>query len=397
MDLVFLDNIDKSQYVIAFYELEGKHSLADAAWELAIGQSVGNPNVRNEWETDDLFITYSAKVIGNRVEMATQKRGIVQIAFPSVNTNWKEDGITQLMVQLMGGQLDIDNITYCRLLSLEFPDSVKSAFLGPKYGIKGIREYIGVQDRPVLGGIIKPKTGITPEVLLKMVQELVEGGVNFIKEDEILSNPDFCPISVRVPLIMDYIKKSGKKVIYAVCINSDFPYVIDRVKQVHELGGNAVHINFWNGLGVYKAVRELDLPIFVHFQKSGDKILTDKTHRFSIDFSVICQLAGMMGVDFIHAGMWGGYSSTEKDELTGILNELYKNDVLPALSCGMHPGLVGAIENQFGIQFMANTGGAIHGHPNGSKAGATAMRSAIDKNTDCEQYKTAIKKWGLVE
>lgn len=397
MDLVFLENVPKEEYIIASYELEGANSLADAAWELAIGQSVGNPNVRNTWETDELFIKYSAKVIGNKNDYINVTRGIVQIAFPVVNTNWKEDGITQLMVQLMGGQLDIDNIKYCRLLKLEIPDVVKSAFLGPKYGIKGIREYIGVSDRPVLGGIIKPKTGITPEILLKMVKELVEGGVNFIKEDEILSNPDFCPISVRVPMIMDYIKQSGKKVIYAVCINSDFPYIIDRVKQVYELGGNAVHINFWNGLGVYRAVRELDLPIFIHFQKSGDKILTDKTHRFSIDFEVICQLAGMMGVDFIHAGMWGGYSSTEKDELSGILNELYKYDVLPALSCGMHPGLVNAIEKEFGIQFMANTGGAIHGHPGGSKNGAIAMRSAIDKNTDCEQYKRAIEKWGLVQ
>jgi ribulose-bisphosphate carboxylase large chain len=397
MDLVFLGSINEDEYVIAEYELEGVNSLADAAWELAIGQSVGNPNVRNQWETDDLFIKYSAKVIGNRDELLLVKRGIVKIGFPVVNTNWKEDGITHLMVQLMGGQLDIDNIKYCRLLKLEFPESVKAAFMGPKFGIKGIREYIGVQDRPVLGAIIKPKTGISPEILLKMVQELVEGGVNFIKEDEILSNPDFCPISVRVPMVMDYIKKSGKKVIYAVCINSDFPYVINRVKEVYKLGGNAVHINFWNGLGVYKAVRELDLPIFVHFQKSGDKILTDKTHRFSIDFKVICQLAGMMGVDFIHAGMWGGYSSTEKDELSGILNELYVHDVLPALSCGMHPGLVGAIEKNYGIQFMANTGGAIHGHPGGSMKGAIAMRSAIDKNVDCKQYKIAIDKWGLIE
>jgi len=397
MDLVFLQHINKEEYIIADYELEGSNSLADAAWELAIGQSVGNPNVRNQWENDELFIKYSAKVIGSRDNLSLLKRGIVQIAFPVVNTNWKEDGITQLMVQLMGGQLDIDNIKYCRLLNLEFPDSVKAFFMGPKYGIKGIREYIGVQDRPVLGAIIKPKTGITPEILLKMVKELVEGGVNFIKEDEILSNPDFCPISVRVPMIMDYIRQSGKKVIYAVCINSDFPYIIDRVKQVYELGGNGVHINFWNGLGVYKAVRELDLPIFVHFQKSGDKILTDKTHRFSIDFKVICKLAGMMGVDFIHAGMWGGYSSTEKEELKGILDELHSHDVLPALSCGMHPGLVGAIEKNYGIQFMANTGGAIHGHPNGSKNGAIAMRSAIDKNIDCEQYKLAIQKWGLIE
>jgi ribulose 1,5-bisphosphate carboxylase large subunit-like protein len=133
MDLVFLPCVDKSQHVIATYELEGAHSLSDAAWELAIGQSVGNPNVRNQWESDDLFITYSAKVIGNKDDFVNIKRGIVQIAFPCVNTNWKEDGITQLMVQVMGGQLDIDNIKYCRLLKLEFPEVVKTAFLGPKY------------------------------------------------------------------------------------------------------------------------------------------------------------------------------------------------------------------------------------------------------------------------
>jgi ribulose-bisphosphate carboxylase large chain len=254
-----------------------------------------------------------------------------------------------------------------------------------------------VEDRPILGGIVKPKTGITPAILLEMVKEMVEGGVNFIKEDEILSNPDFCPIRERVPLIMDYIKSTGKKVIYAVCINSDFPYVLDRVKQVYELGGNAVHINFWNGLGVYKAVRELDLPLFIHFQKSGDKILTDKTHRFSMDFKVICALAGMMGVDFIHAGMWSGYNSTDETDLRDIMNILHTHGVMPALSCGMHPGLVKAIEAKFGIEFMANTGGAIHGHPNGSFAGATAMRSAIDGKDECEQYKIAIKKWGLIK
>ena len=395
--MIFTTEVDASKYFIATYDLEGKVSLRDAAWELAIGQSVGNPNVRNQWETDELFEKYSAKVIGIESELRTVCRGIIQIAFPIVNTNWKEDGITQLMVQVMGGQLDIDNVLYCRLLKLEFPIDVEQCFLGPKFGITGIREYVESPDRPLLGGIVKPKTGISPEVLLEMVKEMVEGGVNFIKEDEILSNPEFCPISVRVPMIMDYIKQSGKKVIYAVCINSDFPYVIDRVKQVYELGGNAVHINFWNGLGVYKAVRELDLPIFIHFQKSGDKILTDKSHRFSIEFSVLAKLAGMMGVDFIHAGMWGGgYSSMDDGELQNIMDVLHSYNVMPALSCGMHPGIVNAIKDTFGHQFMANTGGAIHGHPNGSRSGATAMRSAIDQNFECEQYKIAIDKWGLV-
>lgn len=394
--MIFVESVNEYDYFIATYELEGKHSLRDASWELAIGQSVGNPNVRNKWETDELFEKYSCKVIGNESELSKVKRGTIQIAFPIVNTNWKEDGITQLMVQVMGGQLDIDNITHCRLIDIKFPVNVIEYFKGPKFGISQIRDYVNVNDRPLLGAIIKPKTGITPELLAKVVEELVEGGVNFIKEDEILSNPDFCPISVRVPLVMDIIKRSGRNVVYCVCINSDFPYVIDRVKEVHRLGGNGVHINFWNGLGVYKAVRELDLPIFVHFQKSGDKILTDKNHRFSIDFNVICQLAGLMGVDFIHCGMWGGYMSSDEDELKQILDTLHRHNIMPALSCGMHPGIVNAIKNRFGINFLANCGGNIHGHPNGSKAGALAMRSAIDENFDCPEYKIAIEKWGLV-
>ena len=395
--IIFQENVDRTTHFIATYDLEGAKSVRDAAWDLAIGQSVGNPNVRNEWETDELFEKYSCKVEGNEESMRQVKRSIVKIGFPIINTNWKEDGITQLLVQVMGGQLDIDTILYCRLLSLEFPPEVQKCFLGPKYGITGIREYTGVKDLPLLGGIIKPKTGITSDVLLEMVKQLVEGGVNFIKEDEILSNPSFCTIEDRVPKIMNYINSCGRKVIYAVCINADYPYIIDRVKRVHELGGNAVHVNFWNGLGVYKSIRELDLPIFVHFQKSGDKILTDINHRFSIDFDVICHLATMMGVDFIHAGMWGGYSTADEDTLRKTLSVLHDGNVLPALSCGMHPGIVNAIEKRFGVNFMANTGGAIHGHPSGSRAGASAMRSAIDKNFDSADYKAAIEKWGIVD
>ena len=394
--MIFKESVNMEENFIATYILEGKKSLRDAAWELAIGQSVGNPNIRNKWESDELFEKYSCKVIGHENELSKINRGTIKIAFPIINTNWKEDGITQLMVQVMGGQLDINNITYCRLIDLKFPSRVVEHFKGPKFGISKIREFVGIKDRPLLGAIIKPKTGITPEILSKMVEELVDGGVNFIKEDEILSNPEFCPISVRVPLVMDVIKRSGRNVVYCVCINSDFPYVIDRVKEVHSLGGNGVHINFWNGLGVYKAVRDLDLPIFVHFQKSGDKILTDKNHRFSIDFNVICQLAGLMGVDFIHSGMWGGYMSTDEEELQQILDTLHKHNVMPALSCGMHPGIVNAVRKRFGIDFLANCGGNIHGHPNGSNAGAQAMRSAIDEDFDCLEYKIAIEKWGLI-
>jgi ribulose-bisphosphate carboxylase large chain len=242
-----------------------------------------------------------------------------------------------------------------------------------------------------LGAIVKPKTGISASILLEMVKELVEGGVNFIKEDEILSDPSFCTIEERVPLIMNYLK--DKNVIYSVSIHSDFPYLLDRVKRVYELGGNSVHINFWCGLGSYKAIRELDLPIFIHFQKSGDKILTNKNHDFHIDWKVISKLAGMMGVDFIHAGMIGGYYKWDEQEVIDSVKILQEHNVMPALSCGFHPGLTDWVTSKVGFDYMANVGGSIHGHPDGTLAGATAMRQSID-GVIGEEFQKAINKWG---
>ena len=374
-------SLDLEKYFIVKYYLESRTTLEDAAWNLAIGQSVGNPKVRNQWETDELFENHSCKIIvAENPELRSvlaDKKGIVEIAFPVVNIDFKTDGIAHMLVNIMGGQLDIDDVNKCHVLDITFPESVKKYFLGPKFGITGIREFTGVdEDKPLFGAIVKPKTGITPEVLLEMVKELVEGGVNFIKEDEILSDPIFCPIEVRVPLIMDYLK--DKNVVYCVSIHADPHHILDRVKQVYELGGNGVHVNFWCGLGVYKAIRELDLPIFVHFQKSGDKILTNKNHDFHIDWRVICKLAGMMGVDFIHAGMIGGYYKWDEIEVLDSVDILQDHNVMPALSCGFNSSLTQMVTDKVGPNYMANVGGAIHGHKDGTLAGALEMRKSID-------------------
>ena len=381
-------------YFVAKYFLESETNLKEAAWALSIGQSVGNPNVRNAWETDELFENHSCLILGDADELANKKTGVVKIAFPICNTDWETDCVSHLLCQLMGGQMDIAIIKKCHLLNVDVPDAVKKYFKGPKFGIKGIRKFVNCHNKPLFGGIVKPKIGVTPETLLDMVKEMVEGGVNFIKEDEIMSNPACCPMEKRVPLIMDYIK--DKNVIYSVCVNSDPAHVLDRVKKAHSLGANSVHINFWSGLGVYKSIRDLDLDLFIHFQKSGDRVLTNANHDYHIAWDVICDLAGLMGVDFIHAGMWGGYLSDNEDDLKKTLSILTDHGVMPALSCGMHPGLVEAINKRFGTEYMANVGGAMHGHPLGTKSGALAMRQAIDKKPN-EEYKIAIEKWGLVE
>jgi ribulose-bisphosphate carboxylase large chain len=208
-----------------------------------------------------------------------------------------------------------------------------------------------------------------------------------------MSNPICAPLERRVDIIANYLAKQSRKIVFCHTINADPHVIVDRVKRVYELGGNGVHINIFSGLGVYNSIRKLDLPLFLHFQKSGDKVFTDASHRFSIAWPVICQLATLMGVDTIQTGMIGGYSNDDPDELMISMQILRDGNTTPVLSCGMHAGLIDYVTSRVGIDYMANAGGAVHGHPGGTVAGARAIRQSIDK-TPGEEYSIAIAKWG---
>lgn len=391
-----ITEVDSCEYYIATYDMSSSSSLRDAAWNLAIGQSVGNPNVRNEWETDDLFEKHSCIIIGDEKELSVKTKGQVKIAFPVINTDWNTDGISHLLCQLMGGHVDIDIVTKCRLIKLDLPEKVTTNFLGPKFGLSGFRKFVGQYDKPLFGSIVKPKIGISSETLLEMVKQMVDGGVDFIKEDEIMSNPSCAPLERRVDLIANYLAKQSSKVVFCHTINCDPHIVVDRVRMVHSLGGNGVHINVFSGFGVYNSIRKMDLPLFLHFQSSGAKVTTDINHRFSISWPVICQLATLMGVDTIQTGMVGGYSNDDPNEILECLKILRDGNTTPALSCGFHPGLVQKVNEIAGIDYLANAGGSVHGHPGGTISGAKAMRQAIDK-TFGKEYNIAIDKWGLIK
>ena len=165
------------------------------------------------------------------------------------------------------------------------------------------------------------------------------------------------------------------------------------MQRVHELGGNGVHINVFSGLGSYMSIRKMDLPLFLHFQKSGDRLFTEKGNRYSISWPVVCQLATLMGVDTIQTGMIGGYSNDDPVELIKAMKILRDGNTTPVLSCGFHPGLVDKVNSTVGVEYMVNAGGAIHGHPGGTLSGAKAMRQAVDNNHSVE-YEVAIEKWG---
>jgi ribulose-bisphosphate carboxylase large chain len=389
-------SVADDKYYIAEYFLESETNLRDAAWNLAIGQSIGNPSARSEFESEELFKNHSCLILGNEKELMKDDAGIIKIAFPVANINFATDGITQVLVQTMGGQCDIKNIKTCFLCDIEFPPSMMKHLKGPKFGLKGMKAFCGVDEKtPLFGGITKPKVGLSPQRHLDLVKCLVDGGCNFIKEDEILSDPDHCRIEDRVPLVMNYL--AGKKIFYCVSIHADAPYLLERVKQVYDLGGNGVHVNFHAGLGSFKAIRNLDFPMLMHYQKSGDKLLNSNYHRYLIEEKLMFKLVGLSGCDTLHAGMIGGYYKTREKETKEIIQMLNDINCVPALSCGMHPGLIDHITNILGHgNWMANVGGALFSHPGGTLAGVKAMAQAVSGNYG-QEYHDAIKKWGKIK
>ena len=136
--------LDREKYFVVTYKLESDKNLRDAAWNIAIGQSVGNPNVRNRWETEDLFKNHSCLILADETELQNKTSGEVKIAFPVINTDWETDGISHLLCQIMGGHVDIDLVKKCRVVKLDLPQSVTKHFAGPKFGISGMRKFTGL-------------------------------------------------------------------------------------------------------------------------------------------------------------------------------------------------------------------------------------------------------------
>jgi ribulose-bisphosphate carboxylase large chain len=418
---LYKEDIEKEKHIIATYSISA-NEFGKAVKEIAVGQSIGNPNVRTPRETPRLLSDHLAKIIfiDSVEEISLDKKhpntsyGIVKIAYPLANFG-TGDGVTQLICTLMGGQMDIDNITSCRLLDIDFPREYLKEFKGPKIGMDDIKKRTKAINRPLLGGIVKPKTGMSIEQLEELVEELLIGGVDFIKEDEILGNPSICKFEQRVPRIAKLIKKyeeiQDREIFYAPCINGDYPYFLERAKFASQHGLKAVHLNVWAGLPAYKSLRDLDMTdTAIFFQKSGDKVMTSNKNPYSISWKVMCDLARMSGADFIHAGMWGGYLDEPKEDLDKVMLSLRNGSnfrkTVPSLSCGSHPGLVDTTVANYGNDLMMNVGGAIQGHPNGTTSGVIAMRQAMDKplNVDMLSYmqdkpelKAAIEKWGYVD
>ena len=108
-----------------------------------------------------------------------------------------------LIATVAGNLFELRDVSGLKLLDIAFPDVFKDAYPGPQFGIAGTRELAGVYDRPIIGTIVKPSVGLTPESTASLVEDLADADIDFVKDDELIANPPYSPIKDRVSVVTE--------------------------------------------------------------------------------------------------------------------------------------------------------------------------------------------------
>lgn len=338
-------------------------------------------------------------------------KGIIKIAYPSLNFSHDLPAILTTVF----GKLSLDGEV--KLLDLDFSNEVKSAFPGPKFGVTGIRELVQVYDRPLLMSIFKGVIGRDLDYLKDQLRQQVLGGVDLVKDDEILFDNPLTPFDNRIlagkEVLHQVYEETGHKALYAVNLSGKTFDLKDKAKRAAELGANVLLFNvFAYGLDVLQSLAEdpdVTVPIMAHPAVSG-AYTASSLYGFASPL-LLGKLLRISGADFSLFPSPYGSVALDREEALGIAQNCLKNEAykqaFPVPSAGIHPGLVPLLMNDFGIDSVINAGGGVHGHPNGAIGGGRAFRAAIEATiagkslkeaaTTSEDLKLAIDLWGAKE
>lgn len=387
---------EATQHIRVTYRVETTGSVEALAAKIAGDQSTGT-FTEIPGETEALKERCAARVAAIRAlppshfpafpsaEPGPYHRADVDILFPLevVGTD-----IVALLTICLGGVFSIKDLTGIRIVDLDLPPAFLRAHPGPRFGIQGSRRLTAVQGRPLIGTIIKPNLGLSPEDSARIARELVEAGVDFIKDDEKLMNPAYSPVEARVkaimPIILDHEQKTGKKVMYAFGLSSADP---DQMLRHHDAiaaaGGNAALVNIVSigpaGLAFLRRRTELVL----HGHRNGWDILT-RHPALGFAFEVYQKIWRLLGVDQIQInGIAAKYWETDESFVRSFkacsMPLRHADDrALPVVCSGQWGGQAPETYRQTGqtVDLMYLGGGGIVGHPGGPGAGVRAIRQA---------------------
>ncbi len=412
----------KTDLILQFRVYPSKEfNLKESASMVAGESSIGT------WTEVKTMNSNIAKKLTPKVFYIDNKKNRVRIAYP---IDLFELGNLPNILSSVGGNIyGMKSIKGLFWEDVNIPKIMLNSFKGPKFGIKGVRKYLKVKNRPLVGTIVKPKVGLTSKQHADVAYNSWLGGCDIVKDDENLSNQNFNQFKKRVKSTLKAMKKAekitGEKKVYLANCTAETEEMKKRIKFVEENKGNYIMLDIITlGWAAVQTARNFTkLPIHAH--RAGhamfDRIEDSKGRGFGMSMEVIAQFSRMIGVDTLHIGTAYGKMSGAKDEVLHIEKEIEnrftkktnKNlsqkwynikPIFGVASGGVYPGLVPKIIKFMGKDIVIQAGGGIHGHPQGSTAGAKAMRQAVDaslKNISLKKYsqnhselKQALKVWG---
>ncbi|MFH1282700.1 MAG: RuBisCO large subunit C-terminal-like domain-containing protein [bacterium] len=377
-----------SQYIEVTYFVESELSLEKAANHITRFKSTVN------WDqAADEFEKVNNPFAGRLIEITNQKfdkssktyAGQIRVAFP-----WRNFGprIPNLISNLFGELFELKMYRKLKVIDILLPDKYIEQFRGPQFGYQRIKELIRFeQPRPLIGAVFTPSLGLSNHDLASLAYEAASGGVDLIKDDEVISDSYFSLVEDRVKQISRALKKveleTGRKVLYAVNITDR----VDMLKQLSDVvlgaGGNSVMINVSAvGLSALRVISEkTKLPIFC------DRVFTPAFTRSSdwgLSMKVFMKLCRLAGGDIISCGGINGpyYESNEEViDNSKVCLEVMGN-LKQSLPVNFGDHWAGSVSDSFKAfghnKYLHLFGKGIFAHPDGARDGAKSVIQAYE-------------------
>ena len=386
----------------AHYHIETPYDPEKAAAILAGEQSSGT-FVSVPGETKELKERFAA-----RVESVEHLETVSQPAIPgafskdglyrraNIHVSWSIENfgynLPALISTLQGNLYEITQFTGLKLMDLELPNSYSKQFSGPKFGIDGCRRLTSVESgRPLIGTIIKPSVGLTPDETARIVKTLAVAGIDFIKDDELMADTANSPFEKRVDALMQVINQhaenTGKKVMYAFNISDEMDVMRKKYDYVAAAGGTAAMISL-NSVGISGTKKICDNgQLAIHGHRNGWGML-NRHPLLGIEFAAYQKLWRLAGVDQLHVNgiqnkFWESDDSVVRSIEACLKPFLGGYSVLPVVSSGQWGGQ--AFETYRRVpttDLLYMAGGGIMAHPDGASGGVVALQQAWNSAVD---------------
>jgi ribulose-bisphosphate carboxylase large chain len=385
----------------ALYYIETSHPLQKVG-EMMAGEQSSGTFVKLPGETEELKKKHGAVVeeieaLGlvshpslpgdkkDRHGTGDYHQAKIKIAWPFDNIG---ADITALMAAVAGNLYELGPLSGIKLVDIEIPDEFMTEYRGPGFGIEGTRKLCGVLDRPVIGTIIKPSVGLSPDETATQVKTLIEAGIDFIKDDELMANPPHSPFEKRVEAIMrvlhDHAQKTGRMPMYAFNLSGGIDDMMRRHDFVVSKGGTCVMANVnWVGIpGLLALSGHAQVPIHGHRNFWG---VLSRHPLLGMEFTPYQKILSICGVDHLHTnGIRNKFCESDESVIRSIRACLNPEKggfrVMPVISSGQWAEQALDTYRATGsLDLMYLCGGGITAHPGGMSAGVRSIRIAWEE------------------